>query len=83
VLLKAGKMRADFGKVNTLHDHVLPWTDRPIVTDNLVGGDDGIDDAGISVSRLIPNPWFFLEGTGQVFRGDSNDLFQFGQSGTS
>ena len=33
---------------------------------NLVGGEDGIDDAGISVARLIPNPWIFLEATGQV-----------------
>ena len=29
---------------------------------------------GISVARLIPNPWLFLEATGQVFRGDSDDL---------
>ena len=26
-------MRAAFGKVNTLHTHVLPWADRPLVTD--------------------------------------------------
>ncbi len=75
LLMKVGKMRAAFGKVNTLHTHVLPWTDRPLVTDNLVGGDEGIDDAGISVARLIPNPWIFLEATGQVFRGDSDDVF--------
>ena len=37
-------MRAAFGKVNTLHNHVLPWTDRPLVAENLVGGEDGIDD---------------------------------------
>src|SRR5213079_579517 len=54
LLMKAGKMRAAFGKVNTLHNHVLPWTDRPLVTGNLVGGEDGIDDAGISLARLIP-----------------------------
>jgi len=71
LLTKVGKMRAAFGKVNTLHNHVLPWTDRPLVTQNLVGGEDGIDDAGISVARLIPNKWMFLEATGQVFRGDS------------
>ena len=28
-------MRAAFGKVNTLHTHVLPWADRPLVTENL------------------------------------------------
>ncbi len=71
LLTKVGKFRAAFGKVNTLHNHVLPWTDRPLVTNNLVAGEDGIDDAGISVARLIPNPWFFLEATGQVLRGDS------------
>ena len=71
LLTRVGKMRAAFGKVNSLHNHVLPWADRPLVTYNLVGGEDGIDDAGISVARLIPNPWLFLEATGQVFRGDS------------
>ena len=73
---KVGKMRAAFGKVNTLHNHVLPWVDRPLVTSNLVGGEDGIDDAGASVQRILPAPkWLFLEATGQVFRGDSSDVF--------
>ena len=81
LLTKVGKMRAAFGKVNTLHNHVLPWTDRPLVTQNLVGGEDGIDDAGISVARLITNPWLFLEATGQVFRGDSGALYKSSQRG--
>lgn len=81
LLLKVGKMRAAFGKVNGLHTHVLPWADRPLVTRNLVGGEDGINDAGISVARLIPNPFLFLEATGQVFRGDSADVFQSSQRG--
>jgi len=77
LLMKVGKMRADFGKVNTIHNHALPFIDRPLVTNNLVGGEDGIDDAGISLSRFLPAPkdWF-LEGTAQVFRGDSSDVFQ-------
>jgi hypothetical protein len=68
-------MRAAFGKVNTFHTHMLPWPDRPLLTQNLLGGEEGIADAGISVARLIPNPWVFLEATGQVFRGDSGDVF--------
>ncbi|MCU1256701.1 MAG: hypothetical protein JWM83_3000, partial [Candidatus Angelobacter sp.] len=51
---KGGKMRAAFGKVNTLHNHVLPWVDRPLVSQNLVGGEDGINDAGFSVQHIIP-----------------------------
>jgi len=76
LLLKVGKMRADFGKVNTIHNHALPFIDRPLVTNNLVGGEDGIDDAGISLSRFLPAPknWF-VEGTAQVLRGDSSDVF--------
>jgi hypothetical protein len=76
LLAKVGKMRAAFGKVNTLHSHVVPWVDRPLVTDNLLGGDEGLSDAGLSVARLIPVPGIFLEATGQVFRGDADDVFQ-------
>jgi hypothetical protein len=58
----------------------LPWTDRPLVTDSLVGGEDGIDDAGISVTRILPAPkGLFLEGTAQVFRGDSDGVFKTSQ----
>jgi len=75
-VVRGGKMRAAFGKVNTLHNHVLPWTDRPLVTNSLVGGEDGINDAGLSVTRILPAPkGLFLEATGQVFRGDSDEVF--------
>jgi hypothetical protein len=70
-LTKVGKMRDAFGKVDQQHAHTLPWIDRPLVTKNLTGGEDGLADAGISVARLIPNPWLFLEATGQVYQGNS------------
>jgi len=74
IVAKVGKMRSAFGKVNMMHNHVLPWVDRPLVTNNLAGGEDGIDDAGVSISRIIPAPkGLFLEATGQVFRGDSGE----------
>ena len=71
LLMKVGKMRSAFGKVNQMHTHVLPWADRPLVSRNLLGGEEGIADSGISVSKLILNPWFFLEATGEVYRGES------------
>src|SRR5256885_15582740 len=37
LLTKVGKIRAAFGKVNSLHNHVLPCADRPLVMGNLVG----------------------------------------------
>ena len=81
LLLKAGKMRASFGKVNQMHNHILPWTDRPLVTQNLLGGEEGISDAGLSLSRLFPNRFLFLEAIGEVYRGESPDLFRAPERG--
>lgn len=73
---KAGKFKAMFGKDNTWHTHVRPWVDQPLVIHNFFG-DEGLNDYGISVSKVIPNPGnVFLEATGEVFRGDVADVFQ-------
>ena len=78
LLLKVGKMRAQFGKVNTLHTHVMPTADRPLVSENLVGGEEGLSDSGFSLSRLVANPFMFIEATGEVFSGHSN-VFQIAE----
>jgi hypothetical protein len=75
LLLKAGKMRAEFGKINRLHTHRLPWADRPLVTQNLVGGEEGISLPGVSLSKLIQNSALFLEATGEAYYGES-DVFE-------
>ncbi len=83
--VRAGRMRAAFGRTNTFHNHTLPWVDRPLVAFNLMGGslkeaDVGIKDAGVSVSRILPaQGGIFLEATGEVYRGDSGTLFQASQ----
>ncbi len=75
LLAKVGKMKQQFGKVNTLHPHSLQWVDAPLVIKNLLGGDEGLNDSGVSVSKLVLNPWFFLEATGELYQGSSG-LFQ-------
>jgi hypothetical protein len=76
-LVKVGKFKAQFGKVNTLHAHVLPWADVPLPIVNLVGGEEGWNDAGISVARLFALPGdTFSELTLQLFRGESENLFE-------
>src|SRR5215510_8067536 len=63
-----------------MHNHVLPWVERPLVSNNLVAGEDGINDAGFSIQRILPAPkGIFLEATGQLFRGDSGDVFKSSQ----
>ena len=82
LLVKAGKMRATFGRLNAFHNHTLPWVDRPLVMYNLLGGstedpDTGIKDAGISVSRILPTGGdTFVEVTGEIFRGDAGTLWK-------
>ena len=71
LLAKVGKFKQQFGKVNTQHPHQIPWVDEPIVLENLLGGEEGLNDSGISVSRLILNPWVFLEATGEAYQGGS------------
>lgn len=75
LLLRAGKMRAQFGKVNTLHTHQMATADRPLVTQNLVGGEEGISESGLSLSKLINNAFLYLEATGEAYYG-SSDVFQ-------
>jgi hypothetical protein len=75
LLAKAGRMRAYFGKVNTLHLHVLPWPDEPLPVVDLLGGEEGWIGTGASLARLLPIGDTFTEGTLQIFRGESEGLF--------
>jgi hypothetical protein len=74
-LAKIGKLKQQVGKVNTLHPHSLSWVDKPLMMQNLFGGDEGLADSGLSVSKLIMNPWMFLEATGELYQGSSG-VFQ-------
>src|ERR1051325_4805705 len=81
-LAKIGRMRSNFGKLNPLHSHVLPWIDRPLIVNNLMGGDPGESDAGIKdeglfISRILPAPRRgFLEASAEGDQGNSGSLFQ-------
>lgn len=77
LIVKVGRMKGAFGKINTEHLHIRLFADAPLVMTNLLGGEDGIEDAGITVSRLVPMPSeIFLEATAQLFRGTSENLFE-------
>ena len=76
LLAKVGRMRVSFGKINTLHLHVLPWPDSPLPLVNFLGGEEGWKGTGVSVARLIPLPGdTFSEVTLQVFDGNADNLF--------
>lgn len=73
---KGGRFRVQFGKVNTMHLHRLPWVDEPLPIDNILLSPDAWAGEGISVSKLIPLPGdTFSELYFQVLDGTSGDLF--------
>jgi hypothetical protein len=77
LLVKVGKFKAQFGKVNLMHTHVLPWVDEPLPIVNLLGGEEGWNDAGVSIAKIFPLPGdTFSELTLQLFRGESEGLFE-------
>jgi len=75
LLAKVGRMRTSFGKINTLHLHVLPWPDEPLTTVNLLGGEEGWIGTGLSVGKLIPMGDVYSELTMQLFDGEAAGLF--------
>jgi hypothetical protein len=66
--LKAGKFRSAFGKINRTHPHALPFIDVPAPYANFLG-DEGLNDQGISVNWLVPNPRFYQDVSFEVTRG--------------
>jgi hypothetical protein len=76
VTVKAGKLKAGFGKANTMHAHQLPWVDMPLVSQNFFGP-ESLADSGVSVSKLLPNRFnVFVEATGEVYAGNADGVFE-------
>ena len=73
--MKAGKLRASFGKVNPLHFHAWPTPDKPLVHERFFG-DEGVLDSGISISHIIPRESSLVEVIGEVYRGEVEELFE-------
>jgi hypothetical protein len=57
--LKAGKFKSAMGRINPIHSHALPFISLPTAYENYFG--EGINDEGVSLSWLVPNPVFYQE----------------------
>jgi hypothetical protein len=66
--VRAGKMRAAFGRHNLLHTHNFPFLTAPLPWRVLLGP-EGLSDVGVSGDLLLPLP-FYAELTAQVFQGE-------------
>jgi hypothetical protein len=54
---KLGFFYTEFGIINPQHPHQWDWEDQPIIN-NRVFGPDGMRQAGLRVSKLLPTPWY-------------------------
>jgi hypothetical protein len=71
---KLGQMRNRFGWSNVVHEHDLPWIDRPDVY-RVFLGEDGLVEKGAEgtwVPDFLP---FYVEVLGGVFNGDNEVAF--------
>ena len=73
---KLGMMRNRFGLTNQIHEHDLPFIDRPDVL-RLFLGDEGLVEKGGEVTWVPPLP-FYLELLGGLFNGDNETAFGLG-----
>jgi hypothetical protein len=73
---KLGQMRVRFGLTNQIHEHDLPFIDRPDVLVQFFG-QDGLVEKGGEATWVPPLP-FFVELLGGVFNGDNETAFGLG-----
>jgi len=50
--LKGGRFFAEFGRLSYIHDHELPFVNRPLVLDRYIGGESKTD--GLQLNYLLP-----------------------------
>src|SRR3989475_2327699 len=70
---KFGQMRNRFGYSNMIHEHDLPWIDRPNVLRNFLGG-EGLKEKGVE-GTIVPDLPLFLEGVAGGFGGHHENAF--------
>ena len=75
--LKAGRFFGEFGRLGYIHDHELPFVNRPLVLDQYIGGESKTD--GLQVNWLLPSPHYvsLTLGLGDQFGDDPNDAGHF------
>src|ERR1051326_7265438 len=69
--LKAGRFFGEFGKLSFIHDHELPFVNRPLVLDQYIGGESRTDGAQLNWLPPLPHYVSLTAGFGVGFGGDS------------
>jgi len=75
---KLGQMRNRFGWSNVIHEHDLPWVDRPDVY-RMFLGEEGLAEKGVEASWVPDFLPFYVQVLGGIFNGDNETAFGHGR----
>ncbi len=75
--VKGGRFFGEFGRLSYIHDHELPFVNRPLVLDQYVGGESKTD--GVQVNYLLPISHYvsLTAGAGTQFGDTPNSVGDF------
>jgi uncharacterized coiled-coil protein SlyX len=75
--LKGGRFFAEFGRLSYIHDHELPFVNRPLALDQYVGGESKTD--GVQLNFLLPISHYvsLTAGVGDQFGDIPNSIGDF------
>jgi hypothetical protein len=73
--VKAGRFFGEFGRLGYIHDHELPFVNRPLVLAQYIGGESRTD--GLQINWLVPAEHYISVtlGAGDQFGGDNPPNF--------
>jgi hypothetical protein len=72
--LKAGRFFGEFGRLAYIHDHELPFVNRPLVLDQYIGGESRTDGAQLNWLLPIEHYVSLTAGVGDGFGSVPNDV---------
>jgi len=75
--LKGGRFFGEFGRLSYIHDHELPFVNRPLALDRYIGGESKTD--GVQLNFLLPIPHYvsLTAGVGDQFGDTPNNVGDF------
>ncbi len=75
--LKAGRFFGEFGRLAYIHDHELPFVNRPLVLDEYIGGESRTDGAQLNYLLPIEHYVSLTAGVGEGFGAAPIDTGDF------
>lgn len=72
-LIKAGKMKSSFGRINSKHHHSWQFDSQPIIYEALFGP-DAISDAGVKLQWVAPTDTYIMTGV-EALQGTNDQSF--------